>query len=66
MMEDESIILGGYTEGEWAGANAGGSDFAAVKLSSEGEVIWRWQVSLLGALGLNWGKETAGHTAMLG
>ncbi|CAN0100846.1 unnamed protein product, partial [Sphacelaria rigidula] len=41
--EDGSIILAGYTEGNWGGTSAGGSDMAAVKLSSDGELLWRWQ-----------------------
>lgn len=43
--EDGSIILAGYSEGDWGGVNAGGSDMAAVKLSPDGAVLWRWQVS---------------------
>jgi len=40
-----SVVLAGYSEGDWAEAGAGGSDLTAVKLSSEGVVEWRWQVS---------------------
>ncbi|CAM9620673.1 unnamed protein product [Ectocarpus fasciculatus] len=41
--EDNSIVVSGYTEGSWVEANAGLRDFMAVKLSSEGEELWRWQ-----------------------
>lgn len=46
MCKDGSVILAGYSEGDWAEANAGGSDFTAVKLDfAVGTEIWRWQVS---------------------
>ena len=42
---DGSVVLAGYSEGDWAEANAGGSDLAAVKLDAAvGTEIWRWQV----------------------
>lgn len=48
MDADGSIILGGVTEGNWAGTNPdfddSGDDFAAIKLDADGAVIWRWQV----------------------
>ena len=44
--EDGSFILAGYTEGDWGGSNAGGSDLAVVKLAPNGTVSWRWQVSV--------------------
>ncbi|CAM9618697.1 unnamed protein product [Discosporangium mesarthrocarpum] len=40
---DGSIYLGGYTFGNWSGANAGLSDFAVVKLDANGTAVWRWQ-----------------------
>ncbi|CAN0430485.1 unnamed protein product [Ectocarpus sp. 12 AP-2014] len=45
LCEDGGFVLAGYSEGDWAaaGAGAGGSDLIAVKLSPEGEVLWRWQ-----------------------
>lgn len=44
---DGTIVLGGYTEGDWAGTNAGGHDFAIVALDDDGEEIWRWQVTCM-------------------
>lgn len=42
--EDGSAVLAGSTTGEWNGmADAG---FAAVKLTSDGAEVWRWQVRL--------------------
>lgn len=41
---DNSIVLGGYTAGNWDGPNAGLNDFAAVKLDANGTELWRWQV----------------------
>ncbi|CAM9508964.1 unnamed protein product, partial [Ectocarpus fasciculatus] len=43
---DGSTVLAGHTYGSWGSGGADGSvssDFAAVKLSSEGQEIWRWQ-----------------------
>lgn len=41
---DGSIILCGYTEGNWTAAIQGDYDYAVVKLDSNGEVVWRRQV----------------------
>ncbi|CAM9529226.1 unnamed protein product [Hapterophycus canaliculatus] len=41
--EDEGVVLAGFTDGTWSGDNAGGSDFAAVKLDSDGVEVWRYQ-----------------------
>lgn len=41
---DGTILLGGHTEGLWSTANAGGRDFALVKLNQHGDPMWRWQV----------------------
>ena len=41
---DGSIVFGGHTEGDWSAANAGGRDFAVVKLDPYGDTTWRWQV----------------------
>lgn len=41
---DGSVVLGGYTNGEWDGPNNGGRDFAMVKLNALGLEEWRWQV----------------------
>ncbi|CAM9112514.1 unnamed protein product [Ectocarpus sp. 4 AP-2014] len=45
LCEDGGFVLAGYSEGGWAAADVGvgGSDLIAVKLSPEGEVLWRWQ-----------------------
>ena len=40
-----TFVLAGSTYGDWNGSNAGNSDFAAVKLDADGNVIWKWQVS---------------------
>lgn len=44
--EDGSVILSGYTEGDWAGTNAGDWDFVAMKFSAEGIKQWTWQVRM--------------------
>lgn len=42
---DGSVVLAGYTHGEWSGELTGEeSDFAAVKLDANGTEVWRWQV----------------------
>ena len=43
---DGSILLAGYTEGDWDGESAGERDFIMVALSADGEELWRWQVKL--------------------
>ncbi len=50
-VDGSCVVLAGRTKGEWAAVNAGGSDFAAVKIclsdldgSASGEEIWRYQV----------------------
>ncbi|CBN75056.1 Transmembrane receptor kinase [Ectocarpus siliculosus] len=41
---DGSIVLAGYTYGEWSGELAGENcDFAAVKIDANGTEVWRWQ-----------------------
>lgn len=42
--DDNSVLLAGYTEGDWDGDNSGGRDFAVTKLSASGVVEWNWQV----------------------
>lgn len=42
-----SVVLAGYSEGDWDGVSSGGQDFAAVELDSDGTVLWRWQVILV-------------------
>lgn len=44
MEEDGSIILAGYTRGDWYGTHLGNYDFAAVKLDTNGTLLWKWQV----------------------
>lgn len=41
---DGNIVLAGNTFGNWAGDFVGSADAAAVKLHSNGTVLWRWQV----------------------
>ena len=41
---DGSIVLAGWTSGNWFGEVAGLQDFAAVALDEDGEELWRWQV----------------------
>lgn len=43
MGENGSVVMGGFSAGDWDG-HSGGADFAAVKLDSDGIVQWRWQV----------------------
>lgn len=43
-LADGSVVLAGYTEGDWSESNQGGKDFAAVKLGVSGLEEWRWQV----------------------
>lgn len=45
-MADGGVILAGNTYGDWYGKQGedNGSDFAAMKLDSDGSVTWRWQV----------------------
>lgn len=45
MADDGSVVVVGYTGGDWGDVNAGGSDFVAVKLDAAGEEVWVWQVS---------------------
>ena len=45
--EDGSVVLAGYSYGNWSGASAGdtrNADFVAVKLDVDGKELWRWQV----------------------
>ncbi|CAM9975026.1 unnamed protein product, partial [Scytosiphon promiscuus] len=43
MAEDGSVVVVGYTYGDWDGVNAGGADFAALRLDANGTEIWRYQ-----------------------
>lgn len=44
--EDGGVVFAGFTKGDWIGVNANEDfeDFAAVKLDSEGDEVWRYQV----------------------
>ena len=44
--DDGSVVLAGYTHGNWSGLNAGEADFAACKLDADGREVWRWQVTV--------------------
>lgn len=46
MGDDGSVVLAGYTDGAFSGGSKGAEDFAAVKLSADGEELWRWQVNI--------------------
>lgn len=43
--DNESVIIAGHTKGDWDMVNAGGGDFAAVKLDAHGTYVWSWQVT---------------------
>lgn len=42
--ENGSIILAGFTSGSWIENNAGEEDYLVIKLDSDGNEIWVWQV----------------------
>ena len=42
--EDGSVVLAGYTTGSWVDSNAGEEDYLVVKLDSDGNEVWVWQV----------------------
>lgn len=42
--DDDSIVLAGYSNGDWSGVGSGLYDFVAVKLDGDGSELWRWQV----------------------
>lgn len=44
MGEDNSVVMAGYTYGDWNATNAGSRDFAACKLDADGTLLWKWQV----------------------
>ncbi|CAM9731332.1 unnamed protein product [Ectocarpus fasciculatus] len=43
ILDDDSVVVTGYSEGDWAETNAGGSDFCAARLDANGSEMWRWQ-----------------------
>ena len=42
--DDGSVIIAGDTLGSYGAENAGYLDFVAVKIDSDGNTIWAWQV----------------------
>lgn len=44
---EDGVVLAGSTNREWSGVDSafGEEDFAAVKLNTDGDEVWRWQVS---------------------
>lgn len=40
-----SVVLSGFTNGNWSGTHRGSRDYTAMKLDSDGEVVWRLQVT---------------------
>lgn len=42
--EDNSIIICGVTSGSFGGLNIGDRDLVVIKLSSDGDFLWAWQV----------------------
>lgn len=46
---DGSVVLTGWTSGDWGGALSGDADldFIALALGENGTEIWRWQVQNL-------------------
>eukprot|EP00904_Undaria_pinnatifida_P006344 jgi/Undpi1/283/HiC_scaffold_1.g00279.m1 len=45
VVEGDTVVLAGYTFGNWTSAHGGDNDtdFAAVKLDREGKYLWSWQ-----------------------
>lgn len=43
-VSDGGVVAAGYTNGTWNGQPGSETDFAAVKLDSDGDVAWTWQV----------------------
>ena len=41
---DGNIVLSGYTDGDFDGTQIGSYDAAAVKLDTDGQELWRYQV----------------------
>ncbi|CAM9350312.1 unnamed protein product [Scytosiphon promiscuus] len=68
--DDGSVVVVGHTFGSFRGVSAGGWDFAAFKLDSEGTLVWTWQDGTSGADFLNAvtfvddGVVMAGQTAL--
>lgn len=47
---DGSIVLAGWTDGDWFGERTGFADAAAVALDEDGVELWRWQVKVMHVL----------------
>lgn len=46
-LDDGSVVAAGFVSGTWdGGPSRGQKDFTAVKIASDGTLLWRWQVSL--------------------
>lgn len=45
-LDDNSVILAGFSEENWDGEHIGRLDFAVVKLNPLGVEEWRWQVNV--------------------
>ena len=41
---DDSVVLTGYSSGDWSGTSSAWDDCVAVKLDANGNELWRWQV----------------------
>lgn len=52
---DGSFFIADFTYGSWGATNVGRSDFCALKIDSEGEELWVWQVGKL-AVNLQYGS----------
>lgn len=64
MGENDTIVIAGYTDGDWAEGSAGGEDFAAVKIANDGTTLWRWQVGKRSRQSGSWGAFLQ-HSMML-
>ena len=42
--DDGSVIIAGNTYGSYGTLNAGSGDFVAVKIDTNGNTVWQWQV----------------------
>ncbi|CAN0289997.1 unnamed protein product, partial [Ectocarpus fasciculatus] len=64
--DGESVVLAGYTSGNFSGVNAGSNDFVAVKLNlTDGSEVWRWQDGTDGVDHLGAVAETADGTGYI-
>ena len=43
-VDDGSVIIAGYTEGSYGAVNSGSTDFVAVKIDRDANLMWKWQV----------------------